>query len=162
LALADGAMIFGVTKRLSDEEFWLLLTLLQRYADTDLDQWDCWQLDSRHSKVYLRIARELAEGESAQAFRTVQVPLAAGHRTGRFARTSAPAEVRSRGDLARVIAEMSRDLEETGQAEWENAKLGQFLEALSAILDDAQADRDSAQPTWATFASALIAATGYE
>jgi hypothetical protein len=158
----DGAMMVAVTMRLSDEEFWLLLTMLRRYADTDMDQWDCWQLDSRYGKVYFRITRELAEGENAQTFRTVQVPLADEYRTGRFARTSAPAEVRSSGDLARVIADMGRDLEGTGQAEWENATLSRFLEALSAILNEDRADQQNAQPTWATFASALVTATGHE
>jgi hypothetical protein len=152
----------AVTTRLTDEEFWLLLTMLRRYADTEMDQWDCWQLDSRYGKVYVRITRQLPEGESAQAFRTVQVPMVAEYRTGRFARTSAPADVQSRGDLAAVVAAMSRDLAGTGQAEWENATLSRFLEALSAILGDGQEDKKYAEPSWTTFASALVAATGYE
>jgi hypothetical protein len=136
-----------VTTRLTDEEFFLLLTMLRRYADTDMDQWDCWQLDSRHGKVYVQITRQLPEGESAQAFRTVQVPTAAEYRTGRFARTSAPADVQSRDDLAAVLVEMSRDLAGTGQAEWENATLSRFLEALSAILGDGQEDDKYAEPS---------------
>ena len=42
-----------MSSRLNDEEFWLLQSLLARYAHTDLDQWDNWQLDCGSAKVYV-------------------------------------------------------------------------------------------------------------
>lgn len=52
---------------------------------------------------------------------------------------------------------MSTDLAGRGTAEWENATLGRFLEALSACIEGAQ---DGA--TWSAFAKALATAAGYE
>lgn len=52
---------------------------------------------------------------------------------------------------------MSADLADGGAAEWENATLGRFLEALSACLEG---DEDDANR--AAFARALVKATGYE
>ena len=48
------------------------------------------------------------------------------------------------------------------QAEWENATLSRFFEALSAVPGDGHEDDKYAEPSWAPFASALVAATGYE
>jgi hypothetical protein len=52
---------------------------------------------------------------------------------------------------------MSADLAGRGSAEWENATLARFLEALTACLEGGQA-----AASWAALARALIKATGYE
>jgi hypothetical protein len=76
--------------------------------------------------------------------------------------------VNSRDDVLRVIGEMRNDLAGTGACEWENPDLERFLEALQGFLTDLDgyyANRGQeapAHPSWGLFATALIAATGYE
>lgn len=148
---------------LSDEEFWLLLQLMQRYTETSMDQWDNWQLGTAYGPVYVRITRELAADEPEQAYRTVPIPLAARYRTGRPAHASNPEGVTSRVGLVRFIDEMSADLAARGAAEWENATLGRFLDALARFLaDSGRVGRDDDGLTWAAITRALMAATGYE
>jgi hypothetical protein len=151
-----------VSAKLSDEEFWHLLQLMERYAETDMDQWDTWRLDTSYGPVYVRITRELTAGEPEQAYRRRPIPLAERYRTGRPARTSDTGEVGSRAGLARVVREMSADLAGQGAVEWENATLGRFLDALAAYLDDSGRPDDGDEASWAVLARALIAATGYE
>jgi hypothetical protein len=62
-------MIGRVSKRLTDNEFRHLLTLLQRYAETDLDQHDAWQLETPYGPVFVRLTRELREDEPADDYR---------------------------------------------------------------------------------------------
>lgn len=52
---------------------------------------------------------------------------------------------------------MSSDLAGTDAAEWKNATLGRFLEALSACLE-----AEEVGASWAAFVRALVKATGYE
>jgi hypothetical protein len=44
-------------------------TLLQRFAEHDLDQHDAWQVDTSHGPVFVRISREARPDEPAAAFR---------------------------------------------------------------------------------------------
>jgi len=52
---------------------------------------------------------------------------------------------------------MSADRADRGSAEWENATLARFLEALSACLQDGKQDA-----RWAAFARALVTSSRYE
>jgi hypothetical protein len=76
--------------------------------------------------------------------------------------------VNSREDVLRVIAEMRTDLASAGVREWENLNLECFLEALQGFLADLDGyyancgQQPPARPDWGLFATALIAATGYE
>ncbi|TDC37161.1 hypothetical protein E1211_11155 [Micromonospora sp. 15K316] len=87
--------------------------------------------------------------------------------TGRFAEVTDLDKVNSLPDVARVVEEMLNDLREH-PADWENPTLERFLDALSASLDALPrlyASRGTAlpdQPTWKTFAEALVMASGYE
>ncbi|RKN18959.1 hypothetical protein D7147_16290 [Micromonospora musae] len=87
--------------------------------------------------------------------------------TGRFAEVTDLDQVNSLADLARVVDEMLNDLREH-PADWENPTLERFLDALSATLDalpHLHANRGETlpdQPTWKTFAEALVMASGYE
>lgn len=67
--------------------------------------------------------------------------------------------VSSLGDFAQVVAHMQADFLGSGAAEWENADLGSFLEALAAVATDWPG---SAEPSWSVFAQILITATAYE
>ncbi len=92
-----------MTARLSDEEFWYLLQMLQRYTETDMDQWDRWRLRTACGPVYVRISRRLPQDEPEQAFRALEVPLAARHRTGR------PARPRQRSRAGQYACQPSAD-----------------------------------------------------
>jgi hypothetical protein len=48
-----------------------------------------------------------------------------------------------------------------GEAEWENSKLGDFLEALSSLAEVGTMFKKD-EPSWHVFAQLLAAATGYE
>jgi hypothetical protein len=67
--------------------------------------------------------------------------------------------VRSLADVDGVVTRMRDDLLAKGEAEWENATLEAFFEALAAVAEDRDIDRP---PTWADFADLLVTATGYE
>ncbi|MFF3540395.1 hypothetical protein [Streptomyces platensis] len=81
--------------------------------------------------------------------------------------TSSPDRVESREALASFIRSLHRD-HARNAASWENADLGDFLEAMAAWIDDAagwyqNTGRDlPADGDWAFFARALSAATVYE
>jgi hypothetical protein len=47
---------------LSDAEFRELIRLLARYAERELDQWDCWKLQTSYGAVYLQMSRGLPSG----------------------------------------------------------------------------------------------------
>ena len=81
--------------------------------------------------------------------------------TGRFADVEPEqvAAVRSAAQLAAVIAAMRDDLLATGEREWENATLADFLEALTAVVQDRG---PNGRPSWAEVAQLLVTATGYE
>jgi hypothetical protein len=93
-----------------------------------------------------------------------------GYETGRFADVDR-AQVRAVDDLDGLIGIIGRlgdDYDSTGRAEWENATLSRFLEALHAFahaLPQLYANRGEQmpdQPTWALVAELLVGATGYE
>ena len=81
--------------------------------------------------------------------------------------TSDPRAVRSREDLAEFVRRLAHDLKQRPE-EWENVDLGDFLEAMSAWVDDMDGfykNRGEAvptQPDWMTFAEILEAARIYE
>jgi hypothetical protein len=76
-------------------------------------------------------------------------------------------EVESAEDVAHIVERMAADLE-AHPTEWENHTLVRFLDALARCLDaqrqlylnTGRTYPDAA--SWALFAEALIAATGYE
>jgi hypothetical protein len=86
------------------------------------------------------------------------------HETGRFT-TADPSRVRTRDELAAFVNSMLEDLEASGRAEWENATLERFLDALAAVADSRRVDKDRTSQeaaSWQRFAEILAAATGYE
>ncbi len=54
---------------MSADEVEELARLLYRYAETELDQWDNWRLDSEIGPVYVSMSMELPPDCSDQAFR---------------------------------------------------------------------------------------------
>jgi hypothetical protein len=152
---------------MSADEAEHLVRLLYRYAETELDQFDNWRLDTEHGPVYLNVSRQLPPDWPDQTFDPVPRPEAT-RQTGRFADVSGVEQVASREDLPRVIAQMRADLAGSGWREWENPTLDRFLEAIEAVLDGlpgrlaSQGMTEPAQPDWALIARILVAATGYE
>jgi hypothetical protein len=152
---------------MSADEVEQLAGLLYRYAETELDQFDNWRLETEIGPVYVNMSMELLPDWSDRAFDSVPKP-GARWQTGRFANVDGVGQVASREDVQRVIAQMRADLAGRGSREWENPTLGRFLEALEAVLDGVpgrlarQGYAESAQPDWALLAQILVAATGYE
>jgi hypothetical protein len=152
---------------MSAEESEQFVRLLYRYAETELDQWDNWRLDSEIGPVYVSMSMELLPDWSDQAFDLVPKP-GTRWQTGRFAHVDRDVPVASRQDVQRVIAQMRADLAGRGSQEWENPTLDRFLDALEAVLDSLpsrlawQGNAETAQPDWTLLADILVAATGYE
>lgn len=152
---------------MSADESEQLVGLLYRYAETELDQWDNWRLDTGIGPVYVSVSMELLPDWSDRAFDVVPKP-GARWEGGRFAHVDRASPVASRQDAQRVIAQMRADLAGRGSREWENPTLDRFLEALEAVLDGLpvqltrQGKAETAQPDWALLADILVAATGYE
>jgi len=44
-------------EKLNEDEFSLMLQLIQRYSKTELDQWNQWKFDSKFGKVFFSISR---------------------------------------------------------------------------------------------------------
>ncbi|HWO63210.1 MAG TPA: hypothetical protein VNO31_24565 [Umezawaea sp.] len=44
--------------RMSEDEMRQLATLLNRYCEVELDQWDCWRSDTSFGEAYIYIARK--------------------------------------------------------------------------------------------------------
>jgi hypothetical protein len=152
---------------MSADESEQLTRLLYRYAETELDQWDNWRLDTEIGPVYVSMSMELLPDWSDRAFDRVPKP-GTRWQTGRFAHVDRAGQVTSRQDAERVIAQMRADLAGRGSREWENPTLDRFLEALEAVLDELpgrlarQGKPGTAHLDWALLADILIAATGYE
>jgi hypothetical protein len=89
------------------------------------------------------------------------------YETGRSADVGDLDQVVSHADVARIVEQMLSDLRAEPSA-WENPTLDRFLEALAASLDALpnlytnRGEQLPAQPTWKTFAEALVMASGYE
>lgn len=152
---------------MSADETEQLARLLYRYAETELDQFDNWRLDTEIGRVYVSMSMELLPDWSDRAFDPVPKPrdtMADGSvRTCRRSRAGGITSGRPGGDRA-----MRADLADRGSREWENPSLDRFLEALEAVVDGLpgqlarQGKPETAQPDWALLAHILIAATGYE
>lgn len=152
---------------MSADESEQFVRLMYRYAETDLDQWDNWLLDTEIGPVYVSMSMALLSDWSDLAFDRVPKP-GTRWQTGRFAHVDRAGQVESRQDAQRVIAQMRADLAGRGSREWENPTLDRFLGALEAVLDGLpsqvamQGEAETAQPTWGLLAQVLVAATGYE
>ena len=152
---------------MSAEESQQFVRLLYRYAESELDQWDNWRLDTEIGPVYVSMSMELLPDWSDRAFDPVPKP-GTRWQTGRLAHAGRAGPAASRQDAQRVIAQMRADLAGRGSQEWENPALDRFLEALEAVLDGLpgrlarQGKAEPAQPGWALLADILVAATGYE
>jgi hypothetical protein len=152
---------------MSADESERFISLLYRYAETELDQWDNWRLDTEVGPVYVSMSMELLPDWSDRAFDPVPSP-GTRWQTGRFAHVERAAPAATRQDVQRVIAQMRADLAGRGSQEWENPTLDRFLDALEAVLDGLpgqlarQGKAETAQPDWALLADILVAATGYE
>jgi hypothetical protein len=90
-------MIGLVRDRMSADETEHLVRLLYRYAETELDQWDNWRLDTRIGPVYVSMSMELLPDWSDLAFDPVPKP-GTRWQTGRFAEVSGVEQVASRKD----------------------------------------------------------------
>jgi hypothetical protein len=141
--------------------------LLYRYAETELDQWDNWRLDTEIGPIYVSMSMELLPDWSDRAFDPVPKP-GTQWQTGRFAHVDRDRPVATRQDVQRMVAQMRADLAGRGLREWQNPTLDRFLDALEAVLDGLpgrlawQDKAETAQPDWALLADILVAATGYE
>ena len=75
--------------------------------------------------------------------------------------------IKTRDEFVSFVESLAHDLA-TNAAQWENARLGDFLEALAAWTNDMDGYYANNQlpipsvPTWATFAQILLAAKHYE
>jgi hypothetical protein len=119
---------------MSAEESEQLVGLLYRYAETELDQWDNWRLDTEAGPVYVSMSMALLPDWSDRAFDPVPQP-GTRWQGGRFAHVDQATPAASRQDVQRVIAQMRADLAGRGSREWENPTLDRFLDALEAVLD---------------------------
>jgi hypothetical protein len=152
---------------MSADESEQLVRLLYRYAETELDQWDNWRLDTEVGPVYLTMSMEPLPDWSDRAFDPVPKP-GTRWQTGRFAHVDPAGPAATRQDVQRVIAQMRADLAGRGSREWENPTLDRFLDALEAVLDGLpgrlawQGKTETVEPDWALLADVLVAATGYE
>jgi hypothetical protein len=152
---------------MSADEAEQFVSLLYRYAETDLDQWDNWRLETEGGPVYVSMSMALLPDWTDLAFEPLPKP-GARWDTGRVADVERDQPVTSRQDVQRVIAQLRADLAGRGSREWENPTLPRFLEALEAVLDGLpgrlawQGKTEPAQPDWALLADLLVAATGYE
>lgn len=58
-------------ERLSNEELREMFTMLARYAEHDLDQWELWRLETSHGSVFMHMTRKTPPAPYADAFHTV-------------------------------------------------------------------------------------------
>ena len=89
---------------------------------------------------------------------------AVNYETGRAANVD-PSDVETRDDLARFLSSVLADFRSTGEVEWENSTLEQFLDGLAAVagarvVESAAIDQEEA--SWRLFAEIVRAATGFE
>lgn len=56
------------TGKLSDGEFRVMLRLLQRYADHDLDQWQLWRLPSGYGDLFVSLRRSPEPGIAVEVY----------------------------------------------------------------------------------------------
>ncbi|MFJ9727684.1 hypothetical protein ACIRP3_33515 [Streptomyces sp. NPDC101209] len=57
------------TGPLSDEEFRQFTSLLRRYLDHELDQWECLVTESAHGPLYAFFTNKLPAGWTHESFR---------------------------------------------------------------------------------------------
>ncbi len=50
-------------KKLSEQEFEIMVRLLKRYASTELDQFSLWKTNTEFGDVFISIANSIQEGE---------------------------------------------------------------------------------------------------
>lgn len=155
-----------MSESLTPSEIEVLRSLLQRFTEHELDQFENWRFDTSYGPVFVAFTRKLPPGWPAEAF--TPVPKSAAGQTGRFAHVSDAAVARSREDVLRVMGQMREDLAGMGAREWQNPTLEGFLQALQGFLTDLdgyyvnRGQEPPAQPDWGLLATALVAATGYE
>jgi hypothetical protein len=90
-----------MSENLTASEVEHLRTLLQRFTEYDLDQFDNWRFDTSYGPVFVQLARERQPGVPAEAFTSLTRPGPVA--TGRITHVS-DAGVNSRKDVLRVIA----------------------------------------------------------
>lgn len=57
---------------MDDREFQLLISLLQRYVEQELDQWEAWRFTTQYGDVYVDIRRQLPpDGERHELYEPV-------------------------------------------------------------------------------------------
>jgi hypothetical protein len=62
------------TAGLTDAEFQQMLALLRRHVSADMDQWECWRLETVYGPVFIRITRELPAGEPVTSYDRLPPP----------------------------------------------------------------------------------------
>ena len=51
------------TTKLTENELKKMFSLIKRFSETEMDQWELFQFDSQYGKVYLEILRSIASSE---------------------------------------------------------------------------------------------------
>ncbi|TQF67873.1 hypothetical protein [Pseudoalteromonas luteoviolacea] len=51
-------------KKMTDEEFSQMITLLSRFADTEMDQFESWKFESEYGEIYVNISIHAEEDGS--------------------------------------------------------------------------------------------------
>ena len=64
-------------KKLTNDEYATLFRLLKRHAETEMDQFDLWKLESRYGDVFISVSRE-AFG-SPESYSDISTYLARNH-----------------------------------------------------------------------------------
>ncbi|KZN39331.1 hypothetical protein N480_00450 [Pseudoalteromonas luteoviolacea S2607] len=52
-------------KKMTDEEFSQMITLLSRFIDTEMDQFESWKFESEYGVIYVNISMYAAGDSSA-------------------------------------------------------------------------------------------------
>ena len=55
-------------KKLSDDEFSSMVTLLRRYVETEMDQWELWKFDTSRSKTFVSVSMYPSHGGTEDAY----------------------------------------------------------------------------------------------
>ena len=54
-----------LNKPLSEEEFKQMLSLLKRHAESSMDQWEAWKLDSKKGLLYIDLKLSNIKNDSS-------------------------------------------------------------------------------------------------
>ncbi|MBU1054123.1 MAG: hypothetical protein KKC46_09875 [Proteobacteria bacterium] len=61
-----------IQQKLSDNDYKTLFSLLKRFAETELDQWERWKFNTKYGYVFVEITRK--EDEYPDLWDELQIP----------------------------------------------------------------------------------------